>query len=193
MVSRTVRKEGEVIPGPLEQAEISTQGDLLQFQKMRFARDKQLDNDLLAIYQGESGVSRVRSATDFFSRHSDVECSFNNATCSPICLNTLHHYVHRYLCRTRTTRYCQSCRPVEESAKVRRTSSTSSSLVGLWLGRLQLFIRFFRPCASQDAIPSLRVRVVLLQTRPRAANLGYGQIRWPSRFSHIYGMFPLRA
>lgn len=54
LASRTVRKEGEVIPGPLEQAEISTQDDLLLFQKMRFTRDKQLDNDLLAIYQGES-------------------------------------------------------------------------------------------------------------------------------------------
>jgi hypothetical protein len=54
LVSRTVRKEGEVIPGPLQQMEISKQDDLLLFQKMRFTRDKRLDNDLLAIYQGES-------------------------------------------------------------------------------------------------------------------------------------------
>jgi hypothetical protein len=54
LVSRTVRKEGEVIPGPLEQMEINKRDDLLLFQKMRFTRDKQLDNDLRAIYQGES-------------------------------------------------------------------------------------------------------------------------------------------
>jgi hypothetical protein len=54
LVSRTVRKEGEVIPGPLAHAEISIQDDHLLFQKMTFTRDKPLDNDLLAIYQGES-------------------------------------------------------------------------------------------------------------------------------------------
>jgi len=61
LVSRTVRKEGEVIPGPLEQAEISVQNDSLLFQKMRFTRDKQLDNDLLTILRGESDRLRDRS------------------------------------------------------------------------------------------------------------------------------------
>jgi hypothetical protein len=45
LASRTVRKNGEEIPGPLERAEISKQTDLLLFQKMSFTRDEQLDND----------------------------------------------------------------------------------------------------------------------------------------------------
>ena len=54
LASRTVRKDGEETPGPLERAEISKQNGLLLFLKMRFTRDEQLDNDLLAIYRGES-------------------------------------------------------------------------------------------------------------------------------------------
>jgi hypothetical protein len=54
LVSRTVRKGGEIIPGPVEQTEISMQDGALLFRKMSFTRDKELDSDLLAIFQGES-------------------------------------------------------------------------------------------------------------------------------------------
>ena len=59
LVSRTVQKQGEVLPGPVEQAEVNVQDDFVLFQNMRFKRDKELDNDLLAIFQGES--ARFRS------------------------------------------------------------------------------------------------------------------------------------
>jgi len=54
IVSRTVSKAGETLPGPLERASVQLRNGSLLFEKMRFQRDRQLDNELRAIYDGET-------------------------------------------------------------------------------------------------------------------------------------------
>jgi hypothetical protein len=54
LVSRTVPKEGETLPGPVQSEDIRVGGSTLRFQKDRFDRDKNLDDEFKAILQGES-------------------------------------------------------------------------------------------------------------------------------------------
>jgi hypothetical protein len=54
LVSRTVAKEGETLPGPVQSEEIRVRGSTILFQKARFGRDEKLDNEFKAILQGES-------------------------------------------------------------------------------------------------------------------------------------------
>jgi hypothetical protein len=54
LVSRTVAKEGETLPGPIQSKDIHLRGNTLLFQKDRFDRDKNLDDEFKAILQGES-------------------------------------------------------------------------------------------------------------------------------------------
>jgi|SRR5215831_16925683 len=51
LVSRTVRKEGEMLPGPIQTEEAAIKNDALSFGKMRFHRDLRLDSDLQAVAQ----------------------------------------------------------------------------------------------------------------------------------------------
>jgi len=53
LVSRTVAKEGETLPGPLQSADIRVEKNKLLFQKDHFERDQNLDKELRAILQGE--------------------------------------------------------------------------------------------------------------------------------------------
>ena len=54
LVSRTVAKEGETLPGPIQSEDVRVRGSTLSFQKDRFGRAEKLDEDLKAILQGES-------------------------------------------------------------------------------------------------------------------------------------------
>jgi hypothetical protein len=45
LVSRTVAKEGETLPGPVQSADVRLRGSTLLFQKDRFSRDEKLDGD----------------------------------------------------------------------------------------------------------------------------------------------------
>jgi hypothetical protein len=54
LVSRTVAKEGETLPGPVQNEDIRVRGSTILFQKDRFGRDEKLDNEFKAILQGES-------------------------------------------------------------------------------------------------------------------------------------------
>jgi hypothetical protein len=54
LVSRTVAKEGETLPGPIQSKDIHLRGNTLLFQKDRFDRDKNLDDEFKAILEGES-------------------------------------------------------------------------------------------------------------------------------------------
>ena len=45
MVSRTVAKEGETLPGPVQSEGIRVRGSALLFQKDRFSSDERLDGD----------------------------------------------------------------------------------------------------------------------------------------------------
>ena len=45
MVNRTVRKEGETLPGPVQNEDIWPRGGTLLFQKGRFTKDEKLDGD----------------------------------------------------------------------------------------------------------------------------------------------------
>jgi hypothetical protein len=54
LVSRTVARYGETLPGPMQRKDIHVRGSSLLFQKDRFDRDKKLDNEFKAILQGES-------------------------------------------------------------------------------------------------------------------------------------------
>jgi hypothetical protein len=54
MVSRTVAKEGETLPGPVLNEDIRLAGGTLLFMKHRFKRDEKLENELKAILQRES-------------------------------------------------------------------------------------------------------------------------------------------
>ena len=53
LVSRTIAKEGETLPGPLQSADIRVKENKLLFQKDHFERDQNLDKELRAILQGE--------------------------------------------------------------------------------------------------------------------------------------------
>jgi hypothetical protein len=59
LVSRTVSKEGETLPGPIRGEDILVKGGTLLFQKARFERDKNLDDEFKAILQGESARQRT--------------------------------------------------------------------------------------------------------------------------------------
>ena len=54
LVSRTVAKEGETLPGPVQHEAIQVRGSTLLFQKDRFRRDEKLDEEFKSILQGES-------------------------------------------------------------------------------------------------------------------------------------------
>jgi hypothetical protein len=45
LVSRTVAKEGETLPGPVQSEDVRVRGSTLLFQKDRFRRDEKLDGD----------------------------------------------------------------------------------------------------------------------------------------------------
>jgi hypothetical protein len=45
LVSRTVAKEGETIPGPVQSEDVRVRGSTLLFQNDRFRRDEKLDGD----------------------------------------------------------------------------------------------------------------------------------------------------
>jgi hypothetical protein len=54
LVSRTVAKKGETLPGPVRSEDIRIRGNTILFQKDRFGRDEKLDDEFKAILQGES-------------------------------------------------------------------------------------------------------------------------------------------
>ncbi len=54
LVSRTVLKEGERLPGPILKKTIQSKGGILLLDRTRFQREKRLDDQLLAVLQGES-------------------------------------------------------------------------------------------------------------------------------------------
>ena len=54
LVSRTVPKTGETLPGPVQSEGIHFGGKTLLFQKDRFDRDENLDDEFKTILQGES-------------------------------------------------------------------------------------------------------------------------------------------
>jgi hypothetical protein len=54
LVSRTVFKEGEALPGPVEIRTLQLKSGALFFEKTRFQRDQRLDDQLLAVLYGES-------------------------------------------------------------------------------------------------------------------------------------------
>lgn len=54
LVSRTVAKTGETLPGPVHSEDIRVRGGTLLFQKHRFKRDEKLDSDLKATLRDES-------------------------------------------------------------------------------------------------------------------------------------------
>jgi hypothetical protein len=54
LVSRTVAKDGETLPGPIQHEAIQVRGSTLFFQKDRFRRDEKLDEEFKSILQGES-------------------------------------------------------------------------------------------------------------------------------------------
>lgn len=61
LVSRTVAKKGETLPGPVQSEDVQVRGSTLLFQKNLFKRDEKLDHDLKATLQGESarqGISK---------------------------------------------------------------------------------------------------------------------------------------
>ena len=45
LISRTVAKEGETLPGPVQSEDVRVRGSTLLFQKDRFSRDEKLDGD----------------------------------------------------------------------------------------------------------------------------------------------------
>jgi hypothetical protein len=45
LVSRTVAKQGEILPGPVQTEDIRVRGSTLLFEKDRFRRDEKLDGD----------------------------------------------------------------------------------------------------------------------------------------------------
>lgn len=59
LTSRTVPKEGEKLPGPIQHEDIKVIGRTLLFQKDRFRRDERLDEQFQAILQGESARQRI--------------------------------------------------------------------------------------------------------------------------------------
>jgi hypothetical protein len=54
LVSRTVAKEGETLPGPVLSEDIKWRGGTFRFKRDRFKRDEKLDDEFKAILQGES-------------------------------------------------------------------------------------------------------------------------------------------
>jgi hypothetical protein len=62
LVSRTVAKEGETLPGPVLSEVIQSRSGTLQFKKDVFKRDEKLDDEFKAILDGESARSnRIHS------------------------------------------------------------------------------------------------------------------------------------
>lgn len=56
LVRRTIAKEGDTLPGPIQSEDVHFRGRTMLFQKERFERDQNLDSDLKAILQGESAL-----------------------------------------------------------------------------------------------------------------------------------------
>lgn len=54
LVSRTVQKQGEMLPGQVQSEDVRLRGSTLFFQKHRFVRDGKLDDKLKATLQEES-------------------------------------------------------------------------------------------------------------------------------------------
>jgi hypothetical protein len=54
LVSRTVAKEGEALPGPVQREDLRRRDRTLLFQKDRFGREGRLDDEFKVILQGES-------------------------------------------------------------------------------------------------------------------------------------------
>jgi hypothetical protein len=54
LVSRTVLKGGERLPGPILKKTIQSKGGILLLDRTCFQREKRLDDQLLAVLQGES-------------------------------------------------------------------------------------------------------------------------------------------
>jgi len=62
LVSRTVGKEGETLPGPVQSEDVRVRGRALLFQKDRFGRDEKLDGDgEFRIILEREGVRQGRS------------------------------------------------------------------------------------------------------------------------------------
>ena len=59
LVSRTVAKEGETLPGSVQGEDVQVRGSTLLFQKNQFVRDEKLDDEFKAILQGESARQRT--------------------------------------------------------------------------------------------------------------------------------------
>ena len=54
LISRTVLRENEKLPGPVEKKTLQLNGGVILFERTRFQRDNRLDDQLLALWQGES-------------------------------------------------------------------------------------------------------------------------------------------
>jgi len=72
LVSRTVAKEGETLPGPVQSEDVRVRSNTLLFQKDHFARDKKLDGDdefeiILAVPTTTSDLPTVIAAYDIAS------------------------------------------------------------------------------------------------------------------------------
>jgi hypothetical protein len=64
LVSRTVAKEGETLPGPVQSEDVRVRGSTILFQKDHFGRDEKLDDEFKAILQGESARQGSIDPTD---------------------------------------------------------------------------------------------------------------------------------
>ena len=62
LVSRTVAKEGETLPGPVQSEDVRVRGSTLLFQKDRFRRDEKLDDELKAILRAVKAFVRGHPA-----------------------------------------------------------------------------------------------------------------------------------
>ena len=65
LVSRTVAKQGETLPGPIQSEDVRVKSSALMFQKDRFTRDEKLDGDdeFKIIFERESTLNREHEAS----------------------------------------------------------------------------------------------------------------------------------
>ena len=54
LIRRTLVDDNEKLPGPFEKKTLQLSNGVLLFEKTRFQRDKRLDDQMLAVWQGES-------------------------------------------------------------------------------------------------------------------------------------------
>ena len=65
LISRTVAKEGEMLPGPVQSEDVRVRGSTLLFHKDRFSRDEKLDgDDEFKIIQEREGVPQQRTSDE---------------------------------------------------------------------------------------------------------------------------------